>query len=57
LQPFQPLSLAHAVKEVQVIKPETLKVGAVSVVESNFLMGQIQAGDQVIVELASVIGI
>ena len=54
---MQPLALAHSIKEIQVIKAKALEVAAVAVVQSDLVMGQVQAGDEVVVQLAVVVGI
>ena len=54
---LQSLALGHAVEEIQVVKPKALEVGAVAVADPNFLVGQVQAGQEVVVELVGVLRI
>lgn len=54
---LQALPLRHAVEEVQVVKAKAFEVGAVLVADADFLIGQVQPGQQVVVQLLGVGGI
>ncbi|KRH79070.1 hypothetical protein FERRO_01310 [Ferrovum sp. JA12] len=55
--PLQALPLGHAVEEGQVVETKAFEVGAVFVADADFLLGQVEPGQQVVVELLGVGGI
>ncbi len=54
---LQSLPLGHAVEEVQVVKAKAFEVSAVLIADADFLLRQVQPGQQVVVQLLGVGGI
>ncbi len=55
--PLQALPFGHTIEKGQVVEAKALEVGAVSVADRDFLLGQIEAEQQVVVEFLGVGGI
>ena len=54
---LQALPLRHAVEEVQVVKAKAFEIRAVLVADADFLIGQVEPGQQVVVQLLGVGGV
>jgi hypothetical protein len=54
---LHPVTLGHAVEEVQAVKTKTLKAGKVAVRELEAMARQFKLGQQVVVEFGQVAGV